>query len=161
MDSLVQLAVFAVLVLIGLVAGRQNENRHYESIRRREQALSGMPAIPSREWDTGRGVENAWMESVSVVISIDYFKRFAMSIRNFFGGNVRSYESLLDRARREAVLRLKESAAAGGADIIVNLRLDTSSISGAKTRSDRRSIGAVEMIASGTAVRYLRGPDGQ
>ena len=159
--SLVQLAVFVMLVLIGLTVGKRNELRHYQSIRRREELHAGLPAIPSREWDAGRIVEGAWMESVSVVISIDYFKRFAMSIRNFFGGNIRSYETLLDRARREAVLRLKEAAVAGGADIIVNLRLDTSSISGAKAGSDRNSIGAVELMASGTAIRYRREPDGR
>ena len=38
----------------------------------------------------------------------------------------------------------------------MNLRLDTSSISGAKAKRDANSIGAVEVIASGTAVRYRR-----
>jgi uncharacterized protein YbjQ (UPF0145 family) len=161
LGGLVQLGIFVALVLIGLVVGRRNELKHYKSIHRREALHAGLPAIPSRQWDTDREVDAAWMESASVVISIDYFKRFAMSIRNLFGGNIRSYESLLDRARREAVLRLKEAAVEGGADIIVNLRLDTSSISGAKTNSDRGSIGAVEMVASGTAIRYQQVPDRQ
>ncbi|MCI5168030.1 MAG: YbjQ family protein [Candidatus Electrothrix sp. GM3_4] len=47
-------------------------------------------------------------------------------LRNIFGGNVRSYETLVDRARREAVLRMKESCPK--ADQIINLRLETSSV---------------------------------
>ncbi|HRZ16331.1 MAG TPA: heavy metal-binding domain-containing protein [Candidatus Hydrogenedentes bacterium] len=155
MAELFQIGLFLGLLLLGLLAGRWNERRHYDSIRRREAALAALPVMPSAEWDTDREVEAAWMVASSVVVSVDYFKRFAMGIRNLFGGNVRSYESLLDRARREAVLRVKESCA-GRADIVVNLRLDTSSISGAKAKRDANSIGAVEVIASGTAVRYRR-----
>lgn len=157
MVELFQIGLFLGLLLLGLLAGQWNERRHYESIRRREAALAALPVMPSAEWDAERGVEAAWLVSASVVVSVDYFKRFAMGIRNLFGGNVRSYESLLDRARREAVLRVKE-ACGGRADIIVNLRLDTSSISGAKAKRDANSIGAVELIASGTAVRYRREP---
>ena len=57
---------------------------------------------------------------------IDYFKRFLAGLRNIFGGTVRSYESLIDRARREAVLRMKEMA--GDASVIVNVRIETSNI---------------------------------
>ena len=39
----------------------------------------------------------------SVVISEDYFKRIVSSLQSLFGGRLRSYESLVDRARREAV----------------------------------------------------------
>lgn len=155
MGELLGLILFLALLLVGLLAGGWNERRHYDSIRRREAALAALPVMPSAEWDTDREVEAAWLVSSSVVVSVDYFKRFAMGIRNLFGGNVRSYESLLDRARREAVLRVKELCG-GRADIVVNLRLDTSSISGAKAKRDANSIGAVEVIASGTAVRYRR-----
>ena len=62
----------------------------------------------------------------SMVVSIDYFKRIFAKLRNFFGGNVQSYETLIDRARSEAVLRMKESCP--DADMIINLRLATSSI---------------------------------
>ncbi|MGQ0547496.1 MAG: YbjQ family protein, partial [Betaproteobacteria bacterium] len=46
----------------------------------------------------------------SVVIADDYFKSLLAGLYSFFGGPVRSYESLLDRARREAVLRMKAEA---------------------------------------------------
>ena len=55
-------------------------------------------------------IRSARLVSGSAVISVDYFKRILFSLRNIFGGNVKSYESLLERARREALLRMKELA---------------------------------------------------
>jgi uncharacterized protein YbjQ (UPF0145 family) len=95
-------------------------------------------------------VKNAFLVHGSAVISIDYFKRLLATLRNIVGGNVKSYESLVDRARREAILRMKEQALAKGARMIVNLRLETSTIGNSANR--KGSIGSVEVIAYGTAV---------
>jgi uncharacterized protein YbjQ (UPF0145 family) len=84
-----------------------------------------------------------------VVISVDYFKQILAGLRNLFGGTIQAYETLLDRARREAVLRLKESCPT--ANEILNLRIETSSIS--KGGSGDR-IGSVEVLAYGTAIYY-------
>jgi uncharacterized protein YbjQ (UPF0145 family) len=92
------------------------------------------------------GIKNSRLVNGSVVISIDYFKKFVASLMNFFGGRVSTYETLIDRARREAILRMKEDA--GDASEIINVRIETSSIS--KNASD--NIGAVEVLAYGTAI---------
>ena len=84
----------------------------------------------------------------NVVISVDYFKRFVAYLRMIFGGRVHTYESLIDRARREAILRMQERARALGAGKIFNVRLETSSIS----KGRRETIGSVEVLAYGTAV---------
>ena len=89
---------------------------------------------------------NAELVLGSVVISVDYFKRILAALRNIFGGPVQSYETLVDRARREAVLRMKESCI--NADQIINLRIETSSIS----KGGRNTIGSVEVLAYGTAI---------
>jgi len=65
------------------------------------------------------------------------------------GGNVRSYETLVDRGRREAILRMKE--ATPSPDIIINLRIETSTIG---KSANRGSIGSIEVLAYGTAIRY-------
>ena len=67
------------------------------------------------------------MVSGSAVISLDYFKRVVASLRMLMGGRVRTYESLIDRARREAVLRMKQSCKID-TGIILNVRVETSSI---------------------------------
>jgi uncharacterized protein YbjQ (UPF0145 family) len=137
------------VIVVAWVVGTLNERRHYASIRAREAATASLPAVTLRSAIDERPVADVRLVTGHVVISIDRFKRLLASWRTIFGGRVRSYESLVDRARREAVLRLKEQAA--GADIILNLRLDTSNIS--QTNRDRGT-GAIEVVASGTAVRY-------
>ena len=88
----------------------------------------------------------------SAVISIDYFKRILAGLRNIVGGEVKSYETLVDRARREATLRMKEMA--WDADIILNLRIEISAIG--NSANNRKAIGSIEAIAYGTAITYKK-----
>lgn len=139
-----------LLALGGFVIGGILENRHYESIHKRETEFIRYPAVPTRSLDQSREVIRSELVTASVVVSLDYFKRILASFRNIFGGRVRSYESLLDRAKREAILRLKEQYP--DSDIIVNLRISTSQIS--RTKGRKKGLGAVEVLAIGTAVQY-------
>lgn len=135
------------LILLGYGFGKMNERRHYRSINKREQSLVGL-ATTSSKFTLGNQNNITRLELVTghVVISVDYFKRLLAGLRNIFGGSVQAYETLLDRARREAVLRMKESCK--NADELINLRIETSSIS--KGRGN--SIGSVEVLAYATAL---------
>jgi len=144
---LIQFIIFALLVLIGLFSGTAVEKKHYSSIARREKLSMRLPAVSARQLaDTSRARKSK-MVTGSVVVSIDHFKRLTASLRNLVGGRVASYESLVDRARREALLRMKEEAR--GASIILNVRIETSNIG--STQGDD-GIGSVEALAYGTAV---------
>ncbi|GJL66990.1 MAG: metal-binding protein [Nitrospirales bacterium] len=144
------LIVIIILVALGYFFGRMAETKHYQSIQHREQASLALPTSSSKKpmGDIGH-IRHARLVQGNVVISVDYFKRFLATLRNIFGGTVQAYETLLDRARREAVLRLKESCP--DADQIINLRLETSSI----FKGDSERIGSVEVLAYGTAI-YLQ-----
>ncbi|GJL49299.1 YbjQ family protein [Candidatus Nitrospira salsa] len=147
MESLITVAA---LIALGYIFGRIAETRHYQSIQVREQAFLGLPTTSSKKSMSNLGpISHAHLVQGNVVISVDYFKRFLATLRNIFGGTLQAYETLLDRARREAVLRLKESCP--DADQIINLRLETSSIS----KGDNERIGSVEVLAYGTAI-YLQ-----
>ena len=139
-----------VLFVVAGVVGAVQERRHYRSIRAREAATLRLPVVSLRQPDPERAVADARLVVASVVISHDNFKRTLAQLRKIFGGRLRSYESLLDRARREAVLRLKEQCL--DAHIVLNLRLDTSNIA---SLQGKKGIGAIEVTASGTAVRYV------
>lgn len=65
------------------------------------------------------------------------------AIKNLFGGEVRGYSALLGGAREQALDRVAAEAHAMGADAVVTLRLETSTIAS----------GAAEVLAYGTAVR--------
>ncbi len=141
--------ILALLVSLGYFFGRNAEKRHYKSIEQRERDFLELAATSSKFplADPDR-IDRCSLAKGSVVISVDYFKRMLAALRNIFGGSVQSYETLLDRARREAVLRLKESCSE--ADEIINMRIETSSIS----KGVQSTIGSVEVLAYGTAIYY-------
>jgi uncharacterized protein YbjQ (UPF0145 family) len=137
---------FLLLLSVGFISGSIVEKRHYRSIQKREEELASLPTIMLKRPLNEESIKSCRLVNGSVVISIDFFKKFLASLINFFGGNISSYETLVDRARREAILRLKEDAI--GASEIINLRIETSSI----TKNANNSIGAVEVLAFGTAI---------
>ena len=145
---MIDLIVFLSLLALGYGAGTWAEKRHYRSILRRETELIGIPALTMKNAGVAEDrIRSTRMVVGSAVISVDYFKRILASLRNIFGGQVKSYESLVDRARREAVLRMKEMA--GDATMIVNVRIETSTIG---KQSKRKNIGCLEAMAYGTAI---------
>lgn len=144
------LGVTALLLAIGYVAGSIAERNHYQSIRSREQALVKLPALTFETLPADWTVARSGLVTGSVVVSLDYFKRFLAGLRNLIGGSLRSYESLLDRARREAVLRMKEDAKKRGFTVISNARLETSSIS--TPRRDGKGVAGIEVLAFGTGL---------
>lgn len=142
------LIVFLTLLVLGYGFGRYAEKSHYKSIINREKELNRIPAIASKFPPLDREYQ-PHLVAGSVVISVDYFKRFIAGLRNLLGGRITSYESLLDRARREAILRMKEEAASVGAAYVFNIKLATSRIS---QGNKRNSLGSVEVLAYGTAL---------
>lgn len=144
-----ELIIIIGLIALGYFAGTMAETRHYRSIIERERRFLNLPVVTGENLlDEKAEVEKAELVSGSAVISLDYFKRILAGLRNLFGGEVSAYETLIDRARREAILRMKETAQE--ADIILNLRIETSRIGQSANR--RRGLGSVEAIAYGTAV---------
>lgn len=141
------LLIFIALLAIGYGTGRYAEHRHYQSILQREDALRRIPVVATKRAPWGDPVPESYMVSGSVVISVDYFKRFVAGLRTLVGGRITTYETLLDRARREAILRMKEQAKALGGHIVFNVKVETSSIS----KGRKNTVGSVEVLAYGTA----------
>jgi len=142
------LIIFMVLLAVGYGFGRAAETKHYASIIKREKQFHKILVVATKYPPAVNPPPTTTLVTGSVVISIDYFKRFAASLRNLFGGPIKSYESLLDRARREAILRMKEQASSLGASMIFNIKIETASIH----KGRRNSIGSVEVFAYGTAM---------
>ncbi len=146
-DLIINIGVPIGFIVLALITGTILESRHFKNIEEREADQHRIPALSIKTFPT-ENIAETRMVSGSVVVSIDHFKRFLAKLRNIFGGEVRSYCSLLDRGRREAILRMKEQWP--GADLIVNLRVETSSISKGK----KNAIGSTEVLAYGTAIRF-------
>lgn len=140
--------VFLALMSVGYAFGRYNEHRHFRSIREREEALRDLLVFNERFPPAGGPPVECTLVAGTCVIAFDYFKNFVAGLRNLFGGRVTSVETLLERARREAILRMKQEAADLGATMIVNVKIETSSIAG----EDPRANSSVEVMVYGTAL---------
>lgn len=145
--ELIEWIIFFALLATGYFAGRHMEKKHYADIRRREKELLPVLAFGARFPPDMRTPTDCHLVSGCVVISSDYFKKFVLGLRNFIGGRSRGYETLLDRGRREAALRMKEAARKLGSTMVVNVKFESTSISG-----NRGGVPAFEIIAYGTAL---------
>ncbi len=144
-----ELIIITVLLVLGYVVGQFVEKRHYRSILRRERALRHVLTFSAKLPPDDLAIARTHLVSGNVVISVDYFKRFVAGLRALVGGRMKTYETLLDRARREAILRMKQQAKQLGADMVFNVKLETASIS----KGAKDSIGSVEVYAYGTATK--------
>ena len=145
MLDLIEFGIFIVLLIVGFFAGTIVEKRHYASIRQRERQYADVLAFSVRFPPDRVTPQRAFLVHGTVVISSDYFKTFVAGLRNLFGGRVRTYETLMERARREALLRLKHDARRQGAKLVICVRFETTTISTGYAAS-------IEVFAYGTAL---------
>jgi len=149
MDFL-SLAIPPVILLGAWISGSLLERRHLKNLLLLESGSRSLLAVTTEDLPPDWHVESCELVMGNVVISQDYFKRVAASIKGIFGGNLRVLEPLLERARREALIRMKGVAHARGYDTIVNVRIETATL--ASARRDGKGTAGVEILAFGTAI---------
>lgn len=143
------LLAILIMLMLGYGFGSYRENKHYQSIYQREAELKDIMVFESRFCPQPQQHLGGQLVHGNVVISTDYFKMFVAGLRKLVGGRLKSYESLFDRGRREAILRMKLSAKELGFDQIFNVRFETSSIS----KGARNNLGSVEVYVYGSAIK--------
>lgn len=134
-------------VAVGLIVGKITESRHLRSLTAREGQLNDVIRCNLRKLPRGLKISDSFLVTGSVMIATDRFKTMAASLRNIFGGEIKSYNTLMNRARREATVRMLEEAKGRGAGLVWNIRFETATIQG------KRRPGGVEVLAYGTAVK--------
>ena len=153
-ESLLQLLVPLGLLLGAYFTGTAIEKRHFRKLRMREHASRRFLTVTFPYVPPNQEVVETMLVTGSVVISVDYFKRFIAGLRMLVGGRITSYEPLLDRARREALMRMKEAARSKGFHAVTNVRLETSRI--ASSSGNNKGTAAVEILAFGTGLKLER-----
>lgn len=156
-ELIVQVGLAVVLITIGFTAGRIAERKHFKSLEEREakhadMLVSDFRSFPGLEPGSSGAQAGAVMVSGAAVISSDYFKTFIAAIKKVIGGELRTYETLLTRARREAIVRMLDEAKNAGFDAVCNIRLDGYDIGGA-SKGTKKPVVSVTVLASGTAYR--------
>ena len=139
---------FAVLLLIGIIFGSMNERNHFARIVKAEEELSGIKVFNIKTLPDNIEAGGALVTG-NVVIAVDFFKVFIAGFVMLFGGRLTGYEKLMERARREALIRMQREAKALGANAIYNTRIEFSAVGQRPNK-----IGGAELFAYGTAVRH-------
>ena len=148
MDNLFPLILFGVLLVMGFICGGIAEKCHYASIREREKQLADILLVPGKQPPEGLGECRTAFVCGSAVIGMDYFKMTLAAFMNFLGGRISVYETLVERARREAILRMKETARRENGRYICNIKFSTANVMGQQAKK----AGCVEVIAYGTTI---------
>lgn len=144
---MVELIITAFFLGLGYFVGSAREKAHFKYLDQREKELAGIFVSSLKTLPPNWNARNAQLVGGTAVIATDYFKTFAAGLRNLFGGRIRSMETLVERARRQAVIRMLEEAQAAGANAVWNVRLETSTIGNSKGKPS-----AIEVMAYGTAL---------
>lgn len=145
-----KLIFFVSLFIVGYLTGRQIEVSHFRSLRDREERYQRIAMVSAQWRDHLEPDCEAKMFDGSVVIGADYFKSVISGLRAVFGGNMNNYESLLDRARREAKLRMLKAADEWGAEKLLNVRVETAVIG---SQTGKRALPCVEIHVYATGIR--------
>ncbi|MGN0131124.1 MAG: YbjQ family protein [Lachnospiraceae bacterium] len=101
--------------------------------------LVNIDYIPGQEFEVLEIVKG------NVVMTKNVGRDIMAGFKTLVGGEIAGYTEMMNQARQMAVKRMVDEAEALGADAIINIRYASSSV----------MQGAAEIIAYGTAVRYL------
>ncbi len=135
------------LIVVAYFTGSLIERRHFRRIIKKENELRDILTFAIRRVPKDLALTDPKLVCGSAVISVDYFKKFAAGLRGIIGGRIGTYESLYERARREAIVRMKDDARRHGGDIILNVKLESARI----YAGGGRATVSVEAMAYGTA----------
>ena len=101
--------------------------------------------IVNTDYITGKQLETLSLVRGSTVHSKNIGRDIMSSFKTLVGGEIKDYTDMMNEARAIATQRMIEDAERLGTDAIVNVRFASSAI----------MAGAAEIIAYGTAVKFI------
>lgn len=93
----------------------------------------------------GKKVQALSIVRGNVVMTKNFGKDFMAGMKTLVGGEIEGYTEMLNEARQVATKRMVDQAQEMDADAVVNVRYASASVMN----------GAAEVIAYGTAVKYI------
>ena len=144
----------AAVLFVGWLAGHLSETKHERSLAAREEALKDIETTDMRNPPGFAGAEGPCsLVSGEAVVASDTFKTWVFGLKNIVGGESKTFTRLFDRARREALLRMKERARELGCDAVCNVRFDSADIGGNAACAKKKGSNMAVALVSGTAWR--------
>lgn len=101
--------------------------------------------LVNTDYISGKKLEMLGLVKGSTIQTKNVGKDIMQSFKNLVGGELKSYNEMMNEARALATKRMVEESENYGADAVVNIRYASSAI----------AAGAAEVIAYGTAVKFV------
>ncbi len=101
--------------------------------------------LVTTEYISGKKLETLGLVQGSTIQSKNIGRDISQSFKTLVGGELKAYTEMMNEARRIAAERMIEEAVSMGADAIVGMRYASSAV----------MAGAAEIIAYGTAVKFI------
>ena len=101
--------------------------------------------LVNTDYISGKELETLTLVKGSTIQSKHLGNDILESLKTLVGGELRSYNDMMNQARAIATKRMVEEAEALGADAVVNVRYASSAV----------MQGAAEVIVYGTAVKFI------
>ena len=101
--------------------------------------------LVNTDFITGKELETITLVKGSTIQSKHIGKDIAQSFKTLVGGELKSYNEMMNEARALATKRMVEETEALGADAVINIRYASSAV----------MQGAAEVIVYGTAVKFI------
>lgn len=148
MEALFKIGIFLILAVVGFWRGRRNERAHLALLAAEEERLLDVLVFSSRYPDHVTARMDPVLVSGSAVMGSDFYRMLIGTLRKVVGGNYLSYERLVERGRRQALIVLKQQAHACGARMVFNVMYSSARISDPRMGQ----LPQFEVLAYGTAL---------
>jgi len=101
--------------------------------------------LVNTDYITGKELEMLGLVKGSTIQSKNVGRDITQGLKSIIGGELQSYNDMMNDARALATKRMVDEAITMGADAVVNIKYASSAI----------MAGAAEVIAYGTAVKFI------
>ncbi|MDD4074596.1 MAG: YbjQ family protein [Eubacteriales bacterium] len=101
--------------------------------------------LVNTDYITGKNLEMLGLVKGSTIQSVNVGRDITQSLKTLVGGELKTYNEMMNNARAIATKRMVEDAESLGADAVVNVRYASSAVMQS----------AAEVIAYGTAVKFI------
>jgi len=145
----------AMFVWGAVFSGTKVERMHEEANQRRDSLRDRMGREILNSIDGGyrTDVSSAGLVHANGVFGPSHWHLMIGFVNNLIGGSVTVFQQVISAGRAEVMQRLREQAEEDGWDEVINVRIDTASMTPQSSNS-RNTVRGVEIFAYGTGIKY-------
>ena len=137
-----------ILFIIPMITGQIIERKHLKELAAREAEIRKKVIVHNRKSPLMTRPAKMTLVAGEVCIGADRFKTWLAGFRQLVGGQMKSLAPVVERARREALLRALETAAKQGYTEVGNIRSSTANL---KWNAPKQKELLISVMAYGTA----------